>query len=530
LDNIIALVPGNFFWKDKYSRYQGCNNQSAELVGLKSRQEIVGLSDEELSSKLGWGNNRVTLFQGMDKEVMETGTPRSVEESLTDNQGNNVIMLTTKVPLKNEAGGIIGLLGISLDITARKHAEEALLKAKERAEQANLAKANFLAIMSHELRTPMNAILGMAQILNARNLNAKQKEYISAITQAGKSLLALINDILDFSKFEAGKIKIHSEAFDLHKLIDDVVLTMQHVLKEHQVRLLLERDKDVPRWVLGDSLRVCQILINLVGNAIKFTKKGYIKIIANLKSKKNNKNSVEIMVEDTGIGIPVDKLDHIFERFTQIESQYNRRFGGAGLGLAISKQLVGAMHGSIGVRSELGKGSTFWFIIPFKLADKKAILQIQNKEAITESELVISKLNYQLLLIEDNPLNQKVAKIMLEDMGCKVDVVNNGYSGIAAYQKNYYDLIFTDIGLPDMDGLEVIRRIRAQEINKHIPIVAMTAHVLEEDRKNCLNAGADDVLTKPFMREDLYSILMKWIVNKPNRKKKRSVKKRVDSN
>lgn len=516
LENIIACMPGNVYWMDTNCIYLGCNDNAAKLAGLKSGKDLVGKSYKDFASMANWKIGQAESFMKDDLEVMATGLPKyNIEElPLPGPDGNLIYYLTTRVPLKDTRGKVIGVVGVSVDISDRKRIEQELKQEKERAEVANKAKSNFLATMSHELRTPLNAIMGMAQILYTKKLTTEQwQEYLDVILLSGKNLLALINDILDFSKLEAGKLEICPKVFDLYALVEEVKVSMLHQVEDKGIRFLAEYDSKTPHQVVGDALRIRQVIINLVSNAIKFTEKGVIKIT--VRSKRFEEKTIfNIAIEDTGIGIPKDKIESIFERFTQVESTYNRRFGGVGLGLAICKQLVEAMGGDIHATSEYEKGSRFYFQIPLALPVSEKI--INKLPDIKEMDIsVLPKISANILIVEDNKLNQKIAKIMLEEIGCKVEIAANGIDAIELFKNNSYDLIFMDIGLPDMDGLQVIKKIRKLGKNKnHLPIIALTAHVLEEDRVNCLAAGANDILTKPIVQSELYSIVKKWTIEK----------------
>jgi len=517
LDSIIKHAPGLiYYWKDRNSVHLGCNNSFAELAGLKSCEEVVGKTDFDLPWK-----SQADSYRKDDQQVIESGKPKSnIEDLLIAADGKPRIVVANKVPLRDIEGNIVGTLSTAADITQLKEAEQATLEAKNKAEIANQAKANFLATMSHELRTPMNAIMGMAQILLRQNPTQEQQECIDIIRNASLGLLSLINDILDFARLEAGRLEISSERFNLYELTHAVITSLQHQLDHKPVKLSLNYSDDTPHYIILDSRRVRQILINLTNNAVKFTQEGEVKVSVTCPEQTKNSTTIRITVTDTGIGIPSDKLEQIFERFTQVESQYSRRFEGAGLGLSISKQLIEAMGGSIGVSSILGEGSSFWVEFPIKISDQIAK---QNTLPILDSDKanLFAIKNPQILLIEDNLLNQMVAKSLLEELDCRINIASNGKQALQLFADGNYDLIFADIGLPDMDGLTVTKEIRKYKGEKaNIPIIALTAHVLQEDRENCLNAGADAVITKPIMPEELKMTLKRWLGKKSVKKVK----------
>lgn len=506
LDNIIKYAPDMIYWKDRNSIHLGSNDQFAAAAGYKNRDDVIGKSDRDFP----W-HDQALKYNLDDKEVIESGEPRlNIEDVMPFKSGKRAVVITNKVPLRDyQTGQVIGVLGIATDITELKETQEELIRKKEIAESANQAKSNFLAAMSHELRTPLNVIIGMTHIVLKDGLADLQREKMDYILDAAKSLLVLINDILDFAKFEAGKISLQNENFSLKQLAESVISGMMNLVADKKIDLLLNYDNSIPSVISGDSNRIRQILVNLLSNAIKFTNEGHVKLSLRAKQKNKKRINIEISVEDTGIGVSEKMLDDIFKRFTQVESRYNRRFGGAGLGLAITKDLVEAMGGKISVKSTPGKGSIFSVMISFVLPSEVANAKTKNKviEAIDKNQ----KLDLRLLLIEDHPLNRKVAKLMIEDFGCQLDMAEDGSTGIEMFKKNSYDLIITDIGLPKMDGIQVIKCIRELETKEeHIPIIALTAHVLENDKDNFLQAGADDVLTKPMTPDELIRILKKW--------------------
>ena len=509
LDNVIATLPGSVYWKDKEGVYLGCTETLVRMAGLKSTQDIIGKTDYELCWK-----DHADQWRKTDLEIMRTGVPKRVEETVTLADGSFRIEFSHKAPLRDDAGNIVGIMGTALDITRLKAIESRLQEAKQRAVMANQAKSNFLATMSHELRTPMNAIIGMAQILLQKELSHECREYVEIVHLSGKNLLALINDILDFSKLEAHKVEINAKPMDFRKLVAEVASSMRNLAEDKGLRLSIRYSGKAPKHIVGDALRLRQILINLVGNAIKFTKDGRVTISVTCRELEENKATLLVCVNDTGIGIPGDKVVDIFDRFTQVENNYSRRFNGTGLGLAISKQLIEAMGGKIGVKSVLHKGSNFWFRAPFMIPTLEAINHEETRREKEFTFAYLPKLNRHLLLVEDNKMNQRVVQVMLQETGCKIDIAENGKDAIELFQKNQYDLIFMDVGLPDMDGLQVTQKIRNMDRTQNIPIIAMTAHALEEDQQKCLKAGADEVVIKPVMQPSLMKILQKWLVTK----------------
>jgi len=519
-EDLLRSAPQYIYWKDLNSVYQGCNTQMAEAIGLKSRDEIIGLTDFDLAKKLGWFRETIKKFINEDKQIIKHKKPITFEHVVKAviNEGG-FFELVTKAPIFDANHNLIGIMGLSFDISQQKIIEKTLREAKETAEQANLAKANFLATMSHELRTPMNGILGMAQgLLRDKNLSDKNRKMVENIFNSGEGLLQLINDILDFSKIEAGKLSVRPVTFNFHKLLKNIYNAFYHQVEDKKdLKLTLDMAKDVPELVVADMHRIRQIVNNFVGNALKFTDKGFVKILVKCESRTRTKAKIFVSVQDSGLGIPKNKQKQVFERFMQIESRYSRKYHGTGLGLAISKQLIEKMHGEIGLTSKYRKGSTFWFRIPVKIPKKGAKVEAYSSAEITNKEKLKPLPKAHVLLIEDNKLNQLVAKDMLDSLGLTSVTANDGPMALKMYPKVHYDLVLSDIGLPGMDGFEVIQELRKMQradkkkMSKRIPIVALTAHVMEEDRQRCMDAGADDVIIKPVMFENLHRILLKYL-------------------
>lgn len=425
-------------------------------------------------------------------------------------EGKVICIKDTSFPLYDEQGKFMGFAGIAEDVTKEAIQEQELREAKQRAEVANQAKSDFLAMVSHELRTPLNAILGMAQILYTKGLSVDLKEYVDIISNAGNNLLALVSDILDFVKLEAGKLTFVRQPFNLQELIMQVVHSMQYQAHDKSLELLVDYPADIASSVIGDQNRARQILVNLLSNAIKFTDKGYIHIQVKCKKKLKRKAVFEIVVIDTGIGIRKDKLGYIFEKFSQINSIYYRKHQGLGLGLTIAKELVEKMGGKIEVKSECGKGSQFSFTLPLHLWD---LTQTKTLIKINDDKLKLTPHPYPLkiLLVEDNIVNQKIAKVMLEDLGCCVEVIDNGHDVLKNLQAlSRFDLIFMDVGLPDISGFDIVSRLRQETNLKHMPIVAMTAHVLDRDRQQAYEAGMDKIIAKPISYDEIGMVLQEY--------------------
>jgi PAS domain S-box-containing protein len=425
---------------------------------------------------------------------------------------------------RDDAGRVIGLVGTNWDITAQKHAAEALLMSNRQLEEetaranglaleaarANAAKSEFLANMSHEIRTPMNGVLGMAGLLLDTELTVEQRRYAEIVRASGESLLRLINDILDLSKIEAKKIELETIDFDLRCLLDHLASIHAAAAQARGIELLCIADPRVPVQLRGDPGRLRQILTNLVDNAIKFTEKGEVSVRVALVEEAESHCLLRFSVRDSGIGIREDKIGLLFDKFTQAEVSTTRKYGGTGLGLAISKQLAELMGGNVGVTSQEGKGSEFWFAVRLGRRLRKGS---QCEAAQPESQTTALS-NARILVVEDNSTNREVALGMLGKLGLRADAVASGAEAIRALESVDYDLVLMDMRMPVMDGVEATRQIRNPQsavLNCNVPIVATTANAMESDRQSCLAAGMNDFMSKPVSMGTLRDSLKKWL-------------------
>lgn len=478
--------------------------------------------DEVISQKVDQFFEDVADSSKNIKTLLKSGNITNYEVKVKRKDGTiRQFMLNIRM-IKNEKGNPIEVEGVARDVTELLRSAEELKIAKEQAEHSLKIKEQFLANMSHEIRTPMNGVIGMIDILSETELDKSQKDYVNTIRNSSETLLTILNDILDLSKLEAGKMNIENRPFDLRDTLKNLVALFKQKAAETNNILQYEWSDEVSPYIVGDKIRLLQILSNLTSNAIKFTQNGSITIKISALKKTKVEEKIKFEVIDTGIGISEENQSKLFESFQQLDISTKKAFGGTGLGLVISKELVELMGGNIGMVSKLGSGSTFWFTIQPKLADQKEIKTRPNKETEVSIEGYFKELTPKILLVDDNAINRKVAIEILKKAGCNVIGADSGKKAIETVQNNPdFDLIFMDIQMPEMDGIETTKALR-RKFGKKLPkVVAMTAYSMQNDRENFLNNGMDDYLSKPIRANLLLQKVEECISPETIRKKKK---------
>jgi two-component system, sensor histidine kinase and response regulator len=643
LEALVNSIPDAISYRNSEGVYLGCNGAFVEMTG-KTAGQIIGKTARDVTTP-----ERAAWIAARDAEVLSSLQKRSCETWVEYPDGRRALHDTMRCPLRDRDGKVLGILSIGREITERKKHEEEISLAKEVAEEATRMKSDFLANMSHEIRTPLNAIIGLSHLALQASPTPRQRDYLLKVQGAGRHLLGVINDILDFSKVEAGKLDLEHSDFELEKLLDNTGNLISEKSHAKGLELVFEVAPDVPRNLVGDSLRLGQILLNYANNAVKFTDKGEIVVSVRASERTDRDVLLHFRVQDTGIGLTPEQTGRLFQSFSQADASTTRKFGGTGLGLAICQRLAELMGGEVGVESELGKGSTFWFsarlgigavtrreLVPVPdLRGRRALVvddsdharavirdmlesmtfltsEVSSGAAAVDEVLRASRSGHpydvvyldwrmpgmdgmetarrirslefasppmflmvtaygreevikeaagagiqnvlvkpvspsilfdstmsvlggrlaesaapdvprgraddrleamrgaRILLVEDNDINQQVARELLQDAGLSVEVADNGEVALELARKSSFDLVFMDMQMPVMDGVTATRELRKLEGMEQLPIVAMTANAMEQDRRKCIEAGMNDFLIKPIDPGDMQAILLRW--------------------
>jgi len=490
LENTTALI----FIKDVQGRYIMANKRFKEMMRLTDEM-VIGKTDHDINPI-----ERAEYYRRSDEIILKTHHVIETEEIIETEEGTRNLLLL-KFPLLDENKNIFGISGIATDITERVQSHQELQTALHNVREAKELQDLFLANMSHEIRTPMNGIQGMTSLLLETELTDDQREFAQMIRHSLNNLTAIVNDILDYSNLRAGKITLEKIAFNINDPLEAIKIQFGNQVNRKGLSFSLSVDENVPLLITGDPYRLKQVLVSLVDNAIKFTGQGSVDIQVGLRRIYGDKALIRFTVRDSGVGIPAEKQQKIFESFTQANKEVSRSLGGAGLGLAISKGLVELQGGEIQVQSEPGKGSVFSFTIPYRLP-------VAMEEQVSGEELKEKLKGRRVLVVEDNEVNQQLILFVLKKAGAVVEIASNGKEAIALWQKSQpFDLVIMDLQMPVMDGYETAEYIR-QQFHSQIPILALTATALKGEQEKCRSAGMNDFMLKPFDFNDLYRRLV----------------------
>lgn len=529
-NNIVASLPGSIYWKDKNGVYLGCSDDMCNFLGI-SREKILGQTDVYIGEALGWPEETAAKAMKDDQEVIINNCPRiNIEEvPFTDKNGRTINQITSKVPLLDQHGQVIGVLGFSVDITERKKMEIELKKAKEAAEIASHAKTEFLANISHDIRTPLSGIVGMAEILENEVATPTQKKHAHDLGQSGHELLNMLNEILDV--VQAGELTsndIYPAPFSIRHLIQGIINLEHPSTMVKEIELISNIDPNIPSILITDHKKLYHILLNLVGNAIKFTNVGHVEIKVSLLDQNDDKVRLKFQVIDTGKGIPPEAIEKIFERFFRVEPSYKGRDKGHGLGLHFAQSYAQLLGGTIEVSSQIDVGSSFYFTLTLQIGKMDAeVANITGNQTETGATFFPSDVSKvlvpdsievldtmpQILVIEDNQIALNIVDLMLKQAKFATTPVTNGEVALELATTQHFDFIFSDVGLPGISGIEFTQQLRAFEKEHRkspVPIIGLTAHAEGQIRDECIAAGMNDITLKPLTLSTLKTIIGKY--------------------
>ena len=488
---LLNNIPDTIYFKDHQSQFIRTSKSMISNLNQSCEEDLLGKTDFDIHDF----KHARRAFED-EKKIMATGIPIINHEQRQINGDKEVWKSTTKMPLKNTDGKVIGTFGISRDITKRKEAEI-----------ESTAKERFLANMSHEIRTPMNAVIGLTKTLLNTDLSEEQRRQLEIIHTSGQNLLVVINDILDLSKLHAKKLVLENTHFRLSYILPSITAMFQDKVAQQGVELTYSVDDAIPEVLIGDASRLNQIMLNLIGNAVKFTRSGRIDVSCSLKKQTKKWNHIEFKISDTGVGM--EDTSRIFEIYEQEMDSTSRNFGGTGLGLAICKEIVELFKGSITVTSKPGKGSVFNVVLPFKTGNKEQFEEMKLDYDTNFQRLKGKK----ILLVEDHEINQMVATTVLKQLKMEIDIAENGKESLKKLRKKEYDLVLMDLYMPIMNGYQAASHIR-NTLKSKIPIITMTANALHGEKEKCLAVGMNDYISKPFDPDELALKMMELLPKK----------------
>ncbi|WP_010300093.1 PAS domain-containing hybrid sensor histidine kinase/response regulator [Candidatus Odyssella thessalonicensis] len=491
LDGFFVIQNNDFF----------ISNRLISMLGYEAESDF--LTSEEGWREIIYPEDRARVIQYIDMRRKSTNNLKNqIECRLKHRAGHFISVLITSY-ISPTPKSPYPLMGTVVNINSYRVLQDQLERTIQDAEKASQTKTKFIASLNHELRTPLSGIMGVATLLRETPLDETQQKYINTILSSTQMLLTLVNDILDVSKIASGKLELEKVEFRLHNVIDDIYNILHPLAAAKQLAFDCEIDQDVPQYLIGDQVRLQQVLVNLISNAIKFTSQGKISVYVKLFEAAKDKASLLFRVVDTGIGIPADVILNLFQDFTQASPSTVRTHGGTGLGLSICKKLVTLMGGDIGVQSSLGKGSTFWFTVIFPLVTDTplSVLSAQESENLPTLNILVA---------EDHPINQQAIKGILTNLGQKVTIANNGQEALQLFDKDSFDMVFLDINMPEMDGLQTNKRLRNKEIGRNLPIIAFTADTITTSPEEFKSLGFDDIASKPINKAQLIQLITKY--------------------